>query len=93
MAAVSERGTATAAKDIAAGTLRILHYGMPPSTIGTHPLDPSTGYRLQIVGGCVVSGQFVAEVDAYNKKMREHYVASRAPALTTPAGPAAARPK
>lgn len=64
VAAAKERGAATAAKDIKAGTLRILYYGKPWG--GKTLIDEATGYRVQIVAGCDVSEVFVAEVEAYN---------------------------
>ena len=68
--AAKDRGAETAAGDIKGGKLRILYFGKPWS--GGKPLvDESTGYRVQIVGGCVVSDSFVAEVDAYNRAMRD----------------------
>jgi len=64
------QGAATATKDIKAGELRILYFGEPWSN-GKPLVDEDTGYRVQIVAGCVVTSQFVAEVDAYNKTMRD----------------------
>lgn len=53
ISAAKERGAAAAAKDINAGTLRILYFGKPWSV--ERPLvDDATGYRVQIVDGCVV---------------------------------------
>ncbi len=70
IAAAKARGATTAARDIAAGTLRILYYGKPWS--GGKPLvDDATGYRVQLLAGCVVTEPFVAEVEAYNSAMRE----------------------
>ena len=71
IAAAKERGAATAAKDIKAGTLRILYYGIPWS-VGRPLVDDGTGYRVQILGGCTVTTPFSAEVQAYNGAMREH---------------------
>ena len=69
VAAAKERGTATAAKDIKAGTLRILYFGKPWS-VGKPLVDDATGYRVQILDGCVVTSPFVAEVEAYNSAVR-----------------------
>jgi hypothetical protein len=69
VAAAKERGAAIAAKDIKAGTLRILHFGKPWS-VGKALVDDATGYRVQILGGCVVTSPFVAEVEAYNSAVR-----------------------
>jgi hypothetical protein len=68
--AARKQGAATAEKDIKAGKLRILCYGklLP---VGLFPTDKETGYPVQVVPGCIVSGTFVAEVDAYNRAMRE----------------------
>lgn len=63
------RGAEAATQDIKSGVYRILYYGEP------YPIKPlvddATGYRVQIVAGCVVSRQFVAEADAYNQAMRD----------------------
>jgi hypothetical protein len=81
VAAAKERGAATAAKDIKAGTLRILYFGMPWS--GGKPLvDGKTGYRVQIVGGCDVTEPFVAEVEAYNRAVRAFH--AKNPSSATP---------
>lgn len=78
--AAKERGAKLAAKDIKAGEQRILYFGKPWS--GGKPLvDETTGYRVQIVGGCLASDQFDAEVQAYNKTMRDWH------AKTKTAGP------
>ncbi len=71
-AVAKERGTATAAKDITAGTFRILYFGEPWS-VGKPLVDDATGYRIQIIGGCVVTTLFVAEVEAYNSAMRDFH--------------------
>ena len=70
VAAAKERGAATASKDIKAGTLRILYYGEPWS-LGKPLIDETTGYRVQLVAGCVVTAPFTAEVEAYNRAMRD----------------------
>lgn len=72
VATAKERGTATAAKDITAGTFRILYFGEPWS-VGKPFVDDATGYRIQIIGGCVVTTPFVAEVEAYNSAMRDFH--------------------
>ena|GEM_PF-5619795 len=71
-----ERGAASAAKDILAGILRILYFGRPWS-VGKPLVDDATGYRIQILGGCVVTGRFVAEVEAYNGAMRQWHAKNR----------------
>ena len=68
--AARRQGAETAAQDIKAGVFRILYYGEPFPT-GKPLVDAATGYRTQIVAGCIVSGQFVAEADAYNQAMRD----------------------
>jgi hypothetical protein len=70
IAAAKVRGATTASRDIAAGTLRILYYGKPWSA-GKPLVDDATGYRVQLLAGCVVTEPFVAEVEAYNSAMRE----------------------
>jgi hypothetical protein len=70
VAAARDRGAASAGEDIKRGTLRILYFGLPWSS-GKRLIDESTGYRVQVVEGCVVTGQFAAEVEAYNHTMRE----------------------
>lgn len=68
VAAAKLQGAETAAADIKAGVFRILYYGEP------YPLKPlvddATGYRVQIIAGCEVSSQFVAEADSYNDAVR-----------------------
>ena len=64
------QGAETAAQDIKAGVFRILYYGEPFPT-GKPLVDTATGYRTQIVAGCIVSSRFVAEADAYNQAMRD----------------------
>lgn len=73
--AAGVRGAATAAKDINAGTLRIFYYGKPWSN-GKPLVDETTGYRVQIIGGCAVSSSFRAEVGAYNQTMRDWHTKS-----------------
>ena len=70
------QGAATATKDIKAGELRILYFGEPWSN-GKPLVDKATGYRVQIVAGCLVTSQFVAEVDAYNKTMRDWHTKTK----------------
>jgi len=74
--AARERGAATAARDIKAGTLRILYFGKPWS-MGKPLVDDATGYRVQVVAGCVVGQPFAAEVEAYNGAMREWHAKNR----------------
>jgi hypothetical protein len=69
IAAAKERGATSAAKDIKAGKFRILYFGKPWSA-GKPLMDDATGYRVEIVAGCVVGEEFVAEVEAYNGAMR-----------------------
>lgn len=76
VAAAKERGAATAAKDIKAGTLRILYYGIPWS-VGRPLVDDATGFRVQIIGGCTVTTPFSAEVQAYNDAMREWHAKNK----------------
>lgn len=68
--AARKQGAATAAKDIKAGKHRILYYGKP-LRVDLFPTDEETGYPVQVVAGCIVSGTFVAEADAYNHAMRD----------------------
>ena len=70
LAAAKRQGAETAAQDIKAGLFRILYYGEPFPT-GKPLVDAATGYRTQIVAGCLVSSRFVAEADAYNQTMRD----------------------
>ena len=65
-----QRGEARARADIAAGKMRILYYGKPWS-VGKPLKDDRTGLPVEIVEGCEVSAEFVAETDAYNAVMRE----------------------
>ncbi len=63
------RGAQTAAEDINAGRVVILYYGKPWS-VGKPLVDDATGLPVKIVGGCDVTGVFVAEVAAYNEAIR-----------------------
>jgi hypothetical protein len=65
-----------AAKDIKAGTLRILYFGKPWSA-GKPLVDDGTGYRVQVLAGCVVTEPFVAEVEAYNSAVRAFHTKNR----------------
>jgi hypothetical protein len=69
-ASPEELGRARAAADIKAGTVRILYYGKPWS-LGKPLVDDATGLKVEIMEGCVVTAEFVAETDAYNAAMRE----------------------
>lgn len=64
-------GIANAARDIREGNLRILSYGslMDPSPT----FDEETGFRIQVVAGSIIGDAFLAECDAYNFAMRDHY--------------------
>ena len=66
------RGIRTAQKDIQDGILRILYYG-PPWSAGKPLVDGETGYRIQLVSGCVVTELIRKEIDSYNLTMRDHY--------------------
>ena len=74
-----KQGTATATSDIHSGNFRILYYGKPWSE-GKPLVDEATGYRVQIVGGDDVTRPFVAEVNAYNRTMREWHAKNASPA-------------
>lgn len=81
LAAAKERGAAAAARDIKAGTLRILYWGIPWS-VGKPLVDEATGYRVQVIAGCVVGEAFTTEVQAYNSAMRDWH--ARPKAATAP---------
>ena len=76
----AQTGAATAAKDIQAGVLRILYFGKPypPKPL----VDEATGYRVQVVGGCIATAQFSAEVKAYNDAMHQWHASQ--PNKSTP---------
>jgi hypothetical protein len=76
VAAVKNQGSRTAPEDIDAGILQILYFGKPWSQ-GKPMVDEATGYRVQIVGGCVVSRSFVAEVEGYNNTMRDWHTKTK----------------
>jgi hypothetical protein len=78
-----DKGRARAAEDIRAGKPHIAYYGKPWSA-GRPLIDESSGLRVEIVEGCVVTGEFVAETDAYNAAMRE-WAKLRAGSATGPA--------
>ncbi len=80
VAAAKARGAASAAKDIKAGTLRILYYGKPWG--GKTLIDDATGYRVEIVAGCEVSEPFITEVEAYNSTVRTFH--AKRPTNATP---------
>ena len=78
IAAAAKMGAETAAADIKAGIFRILEYGMRrPITEDTK--DPQTGFRIQSVAGCKINETLRAEVDAYNKVMREWHAKNPTP--------------
>ena len=70
------QGAATATKDIKAGELRILYFGLPWSN-GKPLVDEATGYRVQIVGGCSITQAFAAEGTAYNQTMSEWHAKTK----------------
>lgn len=70
IAAAAKRGETSATADLKVGQMRIFHYGKPWSQ-GKPLLDDASGYRVEVLGGCAVTAQFVAEVDAYNRTVRE----------------------
>ena len=72
IAKAQQRGSATAAKDIQAGNLRILRYGLLTPTT-SEERDEETGFRFQRVAGSILNSEFKAEADAYNFAMREHW--------------------
>jgi hypothetical protein len=75
LAAAAARGARVAATDIKLGVKRILTYGrLGQLATGS---DPTTGYPLQPVAGCLVTQRFLAEVEAYNDTMRKWYAAHR----------------
>jgi len=76
VAAAKKQGEKTAAKDIKAGVFRILYFGGPWSQ-GKPLVDEQTGYRVQIGAGCIVSKPFVAEVEAYNRTIRDWHTKTR----------------
>ena len=76
IAATAAKGAEAAAKDIAAGVFRIFYFGIPWSS-GKPLVDDQTGFRVQIVAGCDVSQPFVAEVDAYNRVMRDWHTRNK----------------
>lgn len=76
IAAAKNRGQETATKDIKAGEFRILYFGKPWSA-GKPLVDETTGYRVQIVGGCCVTEAFIAEVAAYNATMRDRHAKTK----------------
>ena len=69
LAQAKQKGEAQAKADIAKGTMQIHYYGKPWST--DEPLvDDESGLPVEIVAGCDVMPEFVAETDAYNACMR-----------------------
>jgi len=50
--------------------MQILYYGKPWS-VGKPLIDEATGLPVKIVSGCCVTEEFVEEIDAYNRRMRE----------------------
>ena len=74
-----QKGSGRAAQDIKDGKPRILHYGKPWS-LGKPLIDDASGLTVEIVKGCVVTPDFVAETDAYNTVMRRWAKAHNIPA-------------
>ena len=77
LAAARVRGAENAARDIHAGTLRILSLdkSLPSSK---QLIDEVTGYRVELVGDLNPSVAFVAEVEAYNQVMRDWHASGGA---------------
>ena len=77
LAAARVRGAENAARDIHAGTLRILSLdkSLPSSK---QLIDEVTGYRVELVGDPNPSVAFVAEVEAYNQVMRDWHASGGA---------------
>jgi HEAT repeat protein len=82
-----QKGRERAAADIKAGTPRILYYGKPWS-LGKPLVDEASRLPVELVAGCDVMPEFVAETDAYNAAMRQ-WAKSR-PAGAAPAAPSGA---
>ncbi len=77
--AAKDRGGNSAEADIRAGNFRIRFFGRPWSN-GKPLVDEETGYRVQFVTGCAVTKAFTAEVEAYNRVMREWRARAAGPA-------------
>ena len=63
------RGNLAAHYDTARGNYRILNFGLPPAWLPEYArlLRERYGIELKAVAGCVVSGQLVSYVEAYDK--------------------------
>lgn len=62
-------GRDEAARDIAAGDLRLRTYGLPiPGGVPTYEtlLAERLGVKVDLVGGCLVTPELVAKTSAYN---------------------------
>ena len=70
------RGAETAERDIAANRAVILYFGKPWWRPKDHK-DEATGLPVIVIGGCTVTGAFVAEVEAYNRTIREWHAAQK----------------
>lgn len=70
MERAAQRGAATAARDLAAGSPVILYCGEPWSA-GKPLVDEATELPVEVVAGCNISEEFIAEVAAYNAAIRE----------------------
>ena len=81
-----QKGSDRAAQDIKDGKPRILYYGKPWSS-GKPLIDDASGLTVEILEGCVVTPDFVAETDAYNTAMRQWAKAHNIPAQSPNARP------
>ena len=70
LAQAKQKGETQAKADIVKGTMQILYYGKPWS-IGKPLVDDQSQLAVEIVSGCCVTPDFVAETDAYNAVMRQ----------------------
>ena len=79
VAAAEVAGAADAARDIAAGKLQILRYGLaPPARPGPiQDRDEETGYIIYDTNQCVPTSAFLAHVHAYNDAMRKWHAAHK----------------
>ena len=61
-------GRAEAARDIAAGDLRLRTYGLPLPSDSTYEtlLEERIGVKVDVVAGCLLTPDLVAKTSAYN---------------------------
>ena len=80
IAVAAKQGEANARRDIEAGRLRIVYPSETAFIFGPQGhFDPETGYPRYPIAACTAGRAFDAEVEAYNRSMREWHAKQKKP--------------